>query len=459
MKSMNRKEGKKIAVMAALIMGFMVIAFMPLAAATVTSFTVTPSTGVAGAVDSYDVLVTTDGVTTINITIPEGFIAVTPQSGGMEIASVKFWNSSTRAYYGYATFMVNIANPATKMDIYCEFGGVTATSTQPVDYTPGETTEFTSGFECVDNNSFAILTLPTETQKGSINITINCSDCPSFSETWRLDDVVIAIKQFVRNPLTAGDYLFSADGEDETVTITAAGGRGIVFDEGRWFVDTEGNHVADEDFWFGFAGATPLIGNFGSEDTAVVYAYNGNYKWFVDTTSDHEADQEFWFGVEGSTPLVGDINQDGTDDIAFVLAIGENLKWFVDTTGDRNADLEFWFGFEGAIPLVGDINQDGTDDIAVVGAYGNYKWFVDTTGATGGHVADQEFWYGFEGSTPLVGDIDWNGTDDIAVVNAYDGNYLWFVDTDFDKTADQEYWFGFEGSIPLAGPISPAESG
>jgi uncharacterized protein YraI len=74
MKSMNRRESKKIVVMAAIIVGFMVIAFMPFASATVTSFTVTPSTGLAGAVDSYNALVTTDGVTKINITIPAGFM-------------------------------------------------------------------------------------------------------------------------------------------------------------------------------------------------------------------------------------------------------------------------------------------------------------------------------------------------------------------------------------------------
>ncbi|NQE52901.1 hypothetical protein C5S29_04850 [ANME-1 cluster archaeon GoMg3.2] len=57
MKSMNRKEGKKIAMMAAVIMGVMVIAFLPAASAGVTSFTVTPRTGLAGAVDSYNALI------------------------------------------------------------------------------------------------------------------------------------------------------------------------------------------------------------------------------------------------------------------------------------------------------------------------------------------------------------------------------------------------------------------
>jgi hypothetical protein len=454
MKSMNRKEGKKIAVMMAVVMGFMVIAFLPMADATVTSFTVTPGTGLAGAVDSYTALVTTDGVTTINITIPAGFIAVTPATGGVEIARVDFWNSSTKAYYGYATITSNNANPTTKVDVYCKLrvGGdevEKGTLNQDIDYTAGAINVFVSGFDC--DHSAAILKLPTEEDDGCINISINCTDCPGFSENWRLDDVGIDIGQFVRNPLTADEYTFTADGMDENVTITAPGGCGIIFDSGRWFVDTNGDHVADEDFWFGFDGATPLVGDFGSEDTAIVYAYGGNYRWFVDTTGDHEADKEFWFGPEGSTPLVGDIDQDGTSDIAVIIAYGGNYRWFVDTTGNHEADKEFWFGSAGAIPLVGDIDQDGTDDIAVVYAYGgNYKWYVDTNFDA---IADKEFWFGFEGSTPLVGDIDRDGTDDIAVVYAYGGNYRWFVDTNFDLTADQMFWYGFEASTPLAGNI------
>jgi hypothetical protein len=156
MKSMNRREGKKIAVMAAIIVGFMVIAVMPLASATVTSFTVTPGTGLAGAVDSYNVLVTTDGVTSINVTIPPGFIAVAPTTGGVEIVRVDFWN-----------------------------GG---------------------------DGSLAIIKLPTVTQNGSINITIS-------STTFLLEDVYIAFKQFVRNPSVADVYNFYADGEVAPVNI------------------------------------------------------------------------------------------------------------------------------------------------------------------------------------------------------------------------------------------------
>jgi hypothetical protein len=227
-----------------------------------------------------------------------------------------------------------------------------------------------------------------------------------------------------------------------------------VFSAPLWFVDTTGDHAADDIFGYGFAGATPLVGDIdqdGTDDIAIVGAYGGNYRWFVDTTGDHVADEEFWFGFEGAIPLVGDIDQDGTDDIAIVGAYGGNYRWFVDTNGDHVADEEFWFGFEGAIPLVGDIDQDGTDDIAIVGAYGgNYRWFVDTNG---NHVADEDFWFGFAGAIPLVGDIDRDGTDDIAIVGAYSGNYMWFVDTNFDKTVDQEFWFGFAGATPLVGDI------
>jgi hypothetical protein len=412
---MNRKESKKIAVMTAVIMGFMVFAFMPLASADVKSFSVTPSTGIAGAVDSYNVLVTTDGVTSIHITIPAGFIAVTPMSGGKEIARVEFWNTSKGDYYGYATITSN-SDYENKVDVYSEMqvGGDEfgyGPTPRDVNYNPGEFTSFE--VKVNDGIAWANITLPTEKEEGWINITIDCESLDL------LQDVHIAINQFVRNPLIAKDYVFYTDGgKTSTVTITAA--------EGRWYVDTTGNHVADQVFWFEPDGI-PLIGNFGSEDTVVVKAPDGKYKWFVDTTGDHVADKVFVYGdaPPGSIPLVGDINQDGTDDVAVVsVDDGGNYKWSVDTDDDQDTDLTFRYGFEGAIPLVGDI-----------------------------------FWYGFAGAIPLVGDINWDGTDDIAVVGEYGGNYKWYVDINFDKFADQPYWFGFDPSIPLAGPISPAESG
>jgi len=209
MKSMNRREGKKIAVMAAIIIGFMMIVFTPFASATVTSFNVTPGTGLVGDfVDSYNASVTTDGVTKINITIPAGFIAVTPITPGVQIARVDFWNNS--GYYGYGNITANNANLTTMVDIHCKFGGDEITTTQPINYTAGATTTLKSGFAI--DTSEAKIKLPTETLNGSINITINCTD-------FQLNDVKIAIGQFVRNP-GEGDYVFTADEVPETVQLS-----------------------------------------------------------------------------------------------------------------------------------------------------------------------------------------------------------------------------------------------
>ena len=221
MRSMNRKENKKIAVMAAVIMGVMMFAFMPLASAEVTSFAVTPSTGLAGAVDSYNVLVTTTGVKTLNISIPAGFLAVTPMTGGVEIARGDFWNTTgTRDYYGHGTVTANNTNPSEKVDVYCKMrvGGeeVEFTRTESVNYNAGDTTTLVVEWPLEGapiGTAKVNITLPTKTDNGCINITIICFSLDL------LEDVHIAIKQFVRNPLVANVYNFYADGEVAPVNI------------------------------------------------------------------------------------------------------------------------------------------------------------------------------------------------------------------------------------------------
>ena len=430
MKSMNRKGNKKIAVMTAVIMGFMVIAFMPAASATVTSFTVIPSTSLAGTVDSYDVFVTTDGVSSIDITIPAGFIAVAPTTTGVEIARVDFWNSTKapKVHYGHAIITAG-ADPTKKVDIYCELGGATVTITDiPVDYTAGATNTFESGFPSDDSS--AIITLPTEAQDGSIKISINCT-------AFQLDAVTISIGEFVRNPIWTGIYQFTADGLAETVEIS--GGFPAVFRDGMWYVDTTGDHIADTIFAYGLPLDTPLVGEFGSEDIAVVRSVPGLLWWYVDTTGNHVADTIFAYGVDGDTPIVGDINQVGADDIAIL----RDIIWYVDTTGNHVADTIFAYGLPLDTPLVGNINQAGADDTAVFRAG---IWYVDTTG---NHVADTIFAYGAAGDTPMVGDIDHDGNDDTAVFRAG----IWYVDTDFDHEPDLAFVYGAEGDDPLAGDL------
>jgi hypothetical protein len=380
---MNKREGKKIAVIAAVIMGFMVIAFLPLASATVTSFTVTPSTGIAGAVNSYNALVTTDGVTTINITIPAGFIAVTPTTGGVEIARVDFWNESTKAYYGYATITSNIANPTTKVDIYCKFGDDAITTTQNVSYAAGALNAFVSGF--AGDTSSAIIKLPTEigdpaeTVDGSIKITIA-------SPAFKLDDVMIAIKQSVRNPTTAGDYDFKAEEQVATVTIKSSEGSGsTVFRNGQWFIDKTGDQKTNLYFRYGTTGDIPVVGEFGSED----YGVFRNGRWFIDTDFDQKTNLCFWYGTDGDIPVVGNF---GGDD---GYGVFRNGRWFIDTTGNQKTNICFWYGTTGDKPVVGDFNGDGKDDY---GVFRNGRWFIDTD-------FDQKtnlcYWYGTTGDKPL----------------------------------------------------------
>jgi hypothetical protein len=418
---MNRKEGKKIAVMAAVIVGLMMFAFMPLA-----------STGLAGAVDSYNMLVTTDGVSEINITIPKGFIAVAPTTGGVLLAEVNFWNSTIKAYYGHATITSNDTNWTEQVKVYCEFLGDSMESVQNVNYTAGATTTIESNF--TSDTSTAIIELPTEDADGSIKISINCTE-------FQLDDVMIAIKQCVRNP-TAKSYEFIADGESAWVDITGPSGRGIVFRDGVWFVDRNGDHIADVVFNYGTTGDVPLV--WGANRVAIF----NNGKWTVKDIGDLQPDLVFYYGIGEDVPLVGDMNRDGIVDIA----VFRNGTWFVHTSvatitsySPVGVDLEFPYGIGEDVPLVGDMNRDGTDDIAV---FRNGTWFIDITGF---HAVDRTIPYGIPGDEPLVGDFDRDGIDDIAVFR--DG--IWYVDiTGLGILPPTfKYTYGIVGDVPLVGII------
>jgi hypothetical protein len=308
-----------------------------------------------------------------------------------------------------------------------------------VNYTAGGFTSFE--VKVNDGIAWANITLPTETVDGWIKIT---TDCESLD---LLQDVHIAIKQFVRNPLAACDYDFFADGVEETVTITAAEGRSIVVRDGVWFVDTNGDHIANKIFGYGIAEDVPLVWEVWDDNGVAIFR---NGMWCVDTTG--KADLVFGYGNPGDVPLVGDFNRDGTNDIA----VFREGVWYVDTTGNHVADLIFGFGNPKDVPLVGDFNRDGIDDIAVVrdtevDSVEAKVWFVDTNGvdATGG-TADLVFCYGLpDVDVPLVGDFERDGIDDIAIFRGG----VWCVDTTGDRIADEFYGFGIADDVPLVGDI------
>ena len=439
MKSMNRKGNKKIATIAAIIVGLMMFAFMPLASAEVTDFSVTPSSGVAGLVDSYDALVTTDGVTTINVTIPAGFIAVEPAIGGVQIARMDFWNTSTKAYYGYATITSNNANPTAKVDVYCKMqvGGDEVEygpTPQDVNYNPGTPTSLSvtvnGGIVWVN------ITLPTETEDGCINITADCGSLDL------LEEISINIGEFVRNPMAACDYDFIADGKTATVSIKEPIGRGAVFRNGMWYADTDGDHQTDIWHQYGIANDKPAVGDVDNNGINDIVAFRGGF-WYVsreDRTGTNWA-KSFTYGVPGDIPLIGDINNDGIVD----AVIFRNGKWwvskFVEPGHDgRVTDYSFNYGVPGDIPVLADIDNDGVDDVVI---FRNGKWYVSDEAT---HTATVDtFYYGVADDIPIVDDIRNDGSNDIAILR---GGRWWVSRSDLSGT-DYKFMYGIPGDYPI----------
>jgi hypothetical protein len=442
MKSMNRREGKKIAVMAAVMVGFMVIAFMPAASAGVTSFAVTPSTGLAGAVDSYNVLVTTTGVNTLNISIPAGFIAVPPANGGVEIARVDFWNTSTRDYYGYGTVTANNANPAGKVDVYCKMqvGGeeVIFTRTENVKYAPGGFTTLVVEYPEITPIGTATvnLTLPTEDDNGSINITIDCFSLDL------LEDVHIAVRQFVRNPMIAGDYVFTAEGVTDTVIITAQKGCGAVFRNGWWYADTNGDHNTDVYLMYGITGDKAVVGDIDNNGINDMVAFRNGW-WYVSKENHTGTNwtKSFKWGLKGDKPVIGDIDNNGIDD-AVVFRDG---WWYVSKEDHTGTDWtkSFKWGLTGDKPVIGDIDNNGVVDVVI---FRDGWWYVCKQDHSGTDWT-KSFKWGLTGDKPILDDIRNDGSIDTAILR---NGYWWVSKMDHSGT-DYGFKYGILGDDPIQG--------
>jgi hypothetical protein len=218
----------------------------------------------------------------------------------------------------------------------------------------------------------------------------------------------------------------------------AVGEDTIVVRNGRWYVDTDHNHLADETFYYGKATDIPLTGDVNQDGKYDIIVVRDG-RWYVDTDHDLVANEIFYYGKATDIPLTGDVNQDGKDD----TIVFRDGRWYVDTNHDQVANEVFYYGKATDIPLTGDVDQDGTDDIIVVR---NGRWYVDTNQD---HTADVIFYYGKATDIPLVGDVNQDGTDDVIVVR----NGRWYVDTDQDHAADESFYYGKATDIPLVGDI------
>jgi uncharacterized protein YkwD len=233
-----------------------------------------------------------------------------------------------------------------------------------------------------------------------------------------------------------------------------------VYSGGRWILDRDGDGSftggVDRDFFLGFAGATPVRGDWNGDGVEDVGVYASGY-WFLDYDGNGAwdggvLDKLFAFGWAGAMPIVGDWNGDGRDS----AGVYANGFWFLDYNGDRSwdggvGDKLFGLGWPGVEPLIGDWNGDGRDKI---GVFAHGFWFLDYDGSYSwdGGVADRVFAFGWSGVKPVVGDWNGDGRDSAGVYL----NGAWFLDYDGNGqwnpvTGDRSLGLGGPEWAPLAG--------
>jgi hypothetical protein len=408
MKSINRREGKKIGIVMTAAVLLTIVICTSLAAAAIDSFTITPQKAIASRADAYSAVVTSSaGFNEINITIPAGFGALAPTTGGQVVARVDLFNTTeARAYYGYVELKSNGTNPGTKVDVKTEIGGDKATTTQNIDYSAGGVTTITSPF---GGGTQATLTMPTATVDGTFSLDL--STIPNL----KIKMATVDTGLFVRNPI-AGTYTFDADGTTEDVTITwpTADCAIATFNAGWWGFKYYGPVNVIPNFqnankWLAYGGAgTPVVGDFNNDGIDDIAMFQNGW-WAlkygpVNAIPDFQgADKWLAYGGAG-TPVVGDFNNDGKDDIAMY-----NAGWWAIKYGPINIILDSqnadkWLAYGAGTPVVCDFNDDGTDDIATFNAgwwpmkYGPVNVIPDFQGA--------DKWLSYGAGTPLTGDFN-----------------------------------------------------
>lgn len=249
----------------------------------------------------------------------------------------------------------------------------------------------------------------------------------------------------------AGD--FDGDGRDE----------GVVYKDGQWFVDFNGNGKWDAgDLWMklGTELDRPVVGDWDGDGKDDIGIFGRQWQRdeqrikkdpglpdpdnkrrrsadSQDVAERDEADDDrgidrkrllvrgdagllradavdhvFKYGEQIDTPVAGDWNGDGIDQIA----IFRGGKWMLDVDGDgrwTDADERVTFGRPGDEPIVGDFNGDEIDEIGVVRGD---VWIIDTDGdrrITGNDLQLQVPRTNAD-SQPVVGDFDGDGKDEPA---------------------------------------------
>jgi hypothetical protein len=467
---MNRREGKKIGIVMTAAVLLTIVICTSLAAAAIDSFTITPQKGIASRADAYTAVVTSSaGFNEINITIPAGFGALAPTTGGPVVARVDLFNTTeARAYYGYVELKSNGTNPGTKVDVKCKIGADEATTTQDIDYSAGGVTPITSPF--AGGGTLATLTMPTATVDGTFSLDL--SAIPDL----KIKMATVDTGLFVRNPI-ADTYTFDADGTTEDVTITwptADCALAIAYNSGWWefkygpVYNIPNYQPADHWLAYGTGVGTPIEGDFnddGIDDIGIRYN-NGWWEFKYGPVDDilncQPADHWLMYGIGTGTPIVGDFNDDNIDDIG----IRYNDGWWEfkygpvdDILNCQPADHWLMYGIGTGTPVVGDFNDDGIDDMGI--RYNNGWWefkYGPVDDILNCQPADHWLAYGTGAGTPLVCDFDNDGIDGIGI--RYNNGWWEFkygpVD-DIPNYSAANHWlaYGTGAGTPIVGSFNP----
>jgi subtilisin family serine protease len=250
-------------------------------------------------------------------------------------------------------------------------------------------------------------------------------------------DMVFAIQDLTE------DYAAIPIRIDLVNSLTITKTIGVYDNAGTWALWNTTSNAADI-AGFGFAGTTPVVGDWNGDGRTDIGVYNKDGNNFLlrntSAASGYDIIGLGWTGV-GVTPVVGDWNGDGKEKVG---VYDGNGTWALEnTSAPGGADIA-GFGFPNTKPVVGDWNGDGKTEVGVYNIAGNNFLLRNTSAASGYDIIG----LGWTGVTPVAG--DWNG-DGKEKVGVYDGNGTWALENTSAPGGADIIGIGFHNTIPMVG--------